>query len=331
MLAKHHVAPIFIGGTPRSGTTLLRLLVDSHPQIAITPESGYLFRLVLYAPALYQHFRCQRDILAFIRDVRTIPRMKDWFSCDISTETVAESLKGRVHIGDILEAIYKQYAKKRGKPYWGDKTPKNIQSASKIISVFPNAKFLIIVRDGRDVALSLNKTIFGKASLRKSAQRWAREVRAALSLQSLHPNRVLLIRFEDLIQYPERLCASIFDFIGVDKCPSIRNRYLAHDDDTHHTKSKYYRKPFNVNNRYKWKTVMSEIQAAQFEYIAGAELEAIGYELLGKRAKPPLVRSLWLDGKGFVRRVVQLDFIHSYCSIVKILSGRIAARVLHRR
>src|SRR5919112_1006367 len=150
--------PRFIVGNDRSGTTMLRLILDRGPDLAIPPESMFLtdfddvFEAGGPAPA---------DAYRF-----------------------------------IVEAPYAAYAAKHGKPRWADKTPHYVHHIDHLLRVWPRARFVVLVRDGRDVALSLRRMPFGPNNAWAAAQWWARGIRAGERAQREHPESVLTERYE---------------------------------------------------------------------------------------------------------------------------------------
>ena len=115
----------------------------------------------------------------------------------------------------VAAAPFEAYAAQHGKRRWGDKTPHYVHHVDHLLRLWPRARFVVLVRDGRDVALSLRRMPFGPNNAWAAAQWWARGIRAGARAQREHPGAVLTLRYEDLAQRPEeevrRLCA----FLGL--------------------------------------------------------------------------------------------------------------------
>ncbi len=137
----------FVVGVNRSGTTLLRLMLDAHPDLTIPPETHFVPEVIRLA---------RRDGGTRVRMVRTMTRHPRWGDFGID----ARELRGRVaHIkpakaGPVVRAFYELYAESQGKARWGDKTPRYMRAMPRIEKALPEARFIHIIRDGRDVALS---------------------------------------------------------------------------------------------------------------------------------------------------------------------------------
>ena len=148
-------APLpFIVGSPRSGTTLLRLMLDAHPLLTIPPETHFLpavLELTGAGEALRQ---------AFLRCIVDGPRWNDFH---LSEETFERRLQA-IEPFDLthgLHAFYRMYGERQQKPRWGDKTPGYVLHLRRIAGVLPTARFIHLIRDGRDVAASLRKLWWG--------------------------------------------------------------------------------------------------------------------------------------------------------------------------
>jgi Sulfotransferase family len=195
----------FVVGAPRSGTTLLRLMLDAHPALAIPPETHF-FPIVSEAVA-----GTRRPAKAFRRAVVQSPR---WGDLGLSAAALDAELDriDPFDLGDALRAVYRLYAKRFNKPRWGDKTPAHLVHMSEIAAVLPEARFVHIIRDGRDVACSIVERSFGPVSLEAAAGWWRRQILTARA-QARELPRYMELRYEDLVADPEptlrAVCAHI--------------------------------------------------------------------------------------------------------------------------
>src|ERR687897_3165379 len=114
-----------------------------------------------------------------------------------------------------MEAPFAAYAGKLGKPGWADKTTHYVHHLDFLLSVWPHAKVVVLVRDGRDVALSLKRLPFGPNNAWAAAQWWARGVRAGRKAVERHPDRVRCVRYEDLAERPSEQVRAVCDFLGL--------------------------------------------------------------------------------------------------------------------
>lgn len=143
--------PVLVG-VPRSGTTLLRLMLDAHPQLAIPPETGFLMNPLDAAvgPEALAKQICQFPSAA--------PAWADYGLEAAIFRAAAAQLSPQAEVGDVLRLFYRLYAERFTKPRSGDKTPGYLGLMPLVAKVLPEAHFIHIIRDGRDVALSWRKT-----------------------------------------------------------------------------------------------------------------------------------------------------------------------------
>lgn len=207
--------PVFVIGPPRSGTTLVAVLLARHPRIAVPPETHY-FRWM------------QKKNLAALRGEELVRRaFENEFLLDLGIRP--EALLTRQGATDstpaLFSALMQAYAEREGKPRWAEKTPDHLFSAYAIRSYFPQARFLCVLRDGRDAALSLRRVPWGPGDdLWACAQRWwVSAWRAAELLRRWPPTVIRAVRYEELVENPERICRSMCEFIGEDFSPEMLN------------------------------------------------------------------------------------------------------------
>ena len=136
--------PLILLGVSRSGTTLLRVILDRSPGVAIPDES-------FFVPLLARRHRGRVDAGRFLDDLGRLPVLADW---GLRPGDVAPLLSWDLTTGDAIAAIFEAYALKAGKPRWGDKTPMYMRHLPLLENLFPDAVYVHLIRDGRDVALS---------------------------------------------------------------------------------------------------------------------------------------------------------------------------------
>ena len=269
---------VFLVGCPRSGTTMLRLMLDAHPSLAIPPESHFI-PLVARVRSRYEGtggFDAER----MARDVVKTLRFRDW---QLPEEAVfAEISRSRPNdLAGAIEAFFVAYAKAHGKPRWGDKTPGYSIEMPLIASLFPDARFVHLVRDGRNVALSLMEVPRPPRSFAEAAQVWATRIRVARRDARALDDRVIEIRYEDLVDDPEtglkRICGHVelewdpamLEYHRSDPASAVPQRNWGHHRNLE--------KPPTSGLR-DWRSSMTRADQELFEAIAGEELTALGYE-----------------------------------------------------
>ena len=264
--------PVIVLGVGRSGTTLLRVMLDRNTTLAIPYESFFVL------PLAHRHGRRPR-VVAFLDDVGRFPQLREW---GIAPEDVAPRLREGMTTGEAIAAIFETYAEQRGKPRWGDKTPLYMQSLPLLERLFPDAVWIHLVRDGRDAALSflaLPEGFSGKtwAQPRTAAQfaaRWRSEILAARRIRGHY----LELRYEDLVAEPERELRRVCEHASLQWEPAM----LDHTGVSEVAQMREHRniaKPPTAGLR-DWRTEMSREDALAFEAVAGDILRGAGYELL---------------------------------------------------
>ena len=196
-----------IVGSPRSGTTLLRLMLDSHSELTI-PETGFL----VLGPKL----RGAGDRLRerFFHAVINYPQpFCAWPDFEIPEAAFWEALTeiSPFNISEGFRAFYRLYAARLGKPRWGDKTPLYCKELNTIRQVLPEARFIHLIRDGRDSALSLRRMWFSPGwQIETQAAYWRKNILLARRAGLGRPD-YMEVRYEDLILSAgvtlERICA----------------------------------------------------------------------------------------------------------------------------
>jgi len=258
-------AAVLIGGCGRSGTTLIREMLDRHPSLAIGPETAILCDFP------------NPERLAF-----------DW---GLPQAEIERSMSRSRDIVEFSAEFFRAYAKKRGKPVWGDKTPRNVRALGRILKWFPNARFVHMIRDGRDVACSLRKhpkeTVrHGKLvpqnvnrPITECAKRWIEDTSCGLALRG-HP-RVIEVRYEVLTADPETELKRICDFLRLDYDASMAR---ASDEgspadltdgrlmNNRDAAGQIHRKSLS-----RWRRDMSPSERRDFVHVAGELLVALGY------------------------------------------------------
>jgi len=279
----------FIVGTGRCGTTLLRLMLDAHPLVAIPPETHFIPQVI---SARRRHLRPRR---AFLKAVTGAPFWLD-------NRMDVEELKRRIwalrpfRVGDALRAFYGLYAEGRGKPRWGDKTPNYVLHMRAIQEVLPEARFIHLIRDGRDVALSIKDLWFGPATFEEAAQRWVSWIEEARR-QATSLNAYLEVRYEDLVLRPEETLRKVCDLLELPWDEAMLDYHLKAEERLEEMVQPMRlsagrvieaaeRKAIHTltgqpprQDRIKvWQTEMPAAEQERFERIAGPLLSELGYE-----------------------------------------------------
>jgi sulfotransferase family protein len=280
-------APVLLGGENRSGTTLISVVLDSHPDLAIGPELDFL-----EPPNLGPHIAEVCDLLS-AGDPRVLGSGTDtedpyWYhgahfakQCqrfgvdfavlqDLVRATVAQtgtdlmSFEDRCHLIDVIG----DYRLSRdGVRRWGIKLQRKINRVDEFARYWPSAHFVHIVRDGRDLAASHLVTV-----------PWGFTTAAEAPV-----GRYLEVRYEDLVTDPETTLRPVLDFLGLPWCDSV----LAHWHVPHtlfdapwgHPAADAAARPLSTGRVGRFREDLTPRQIADFEEIAAEQLLRLGYEL----------------------------------------------------
>jgi hypothetical protein len=290
---EHLPMPVIIG-VPRSGTTLLRFMLDAHPALAIPPETGFLAR-----PLPWPRVLAARE--ALFRTVTRLPfKSGPWQDFGLDAQEFREELRKiePFDLGEGFRAFYRLYARKHHKPRYGDKTPLYCEHVEAIEKLLPEAHFIHIIRDGRDVALSLRPMSFAPGlDMKTLALYWRRLIQHAR--QSGRRCRAYSeIRYEQLVADPASVLSTLCRFLKLDFDP-VMLRYwerAAERLKEHGSRRGIYGRPgLTCAQRWSqqrlttqppqiervsgWKKAMSPAERAEFLRFAGDTLRELGYEL----------------------------------------------------
>jgi hypothetical protein len=274
----HAPAP-FVVGTGRCGTTLLRVMLDAHPLLAIPPETKFFCDAALGAKQL-QDSSCA--VLAAVTGSR------NWDKFRVDEETLAEQIAAiqPFDTGEALRTFYRLYAERFDKPRWGDKTPGYLAWMQRIQALLPEAHFIHLVRDGRDVALSVLRLMDRSSSGRRptvehGAQWWVDQLKRGRR-QAAGIKHYLEIRYEDLVTEPELTLQHVCEFIDLPWDPVMLRSHegasqrLAADGEKIPELRRLSRPP-NTDRVGRWREEMTAEELARVERIAGPLLQKHGY------------------------------------------------------
>lgn len=283
--------PVFLIGSPRSGTTLLHQMFDHHPAFALPFESKYI---VIFNNNLHEfgdlHDVKNRESLIisierFMRNAWLERDHDEWIpglmaAAPQLAEEAAPSYAG------VMEAIYRFFSKQRGRERWGDKMATFRRCMPTVLELFPDARIIHIIRDGRDVASSLLPLSFGPNSAYVAAKKWRNFIEHGLDFAARYPTQVYTVRYEDLVEDPEKYLREICDFVDE---PFREEMLQFHKTGTARVPRKEIHgqlmKPVNKERTARWKKDLSKDQVRVFEAVAGPLLDRLNYEVVNPDAR----------------------------------------------
>jgi hypothetical protein len=206
--------PVFVIGCPRSGTTLLTLMLSSHSRLAIPPETRFLL-------PVFRRRRSFGDLRGKgnrRRLARTVVKKKGtkFRHLGLDPERVKkEIVEGPPTLGSALAAPYRLYAQDRGKARWGDKRPTYFRNVGLIRELFPDAQIVHLVRDPRDCVASLKRMRWWRQGVAGATATWVHSVDCARRAQrTLPPDSFFELRYEDLVADPQGQLEKLCSFLG---------------------------------------------------------------------------------------------------------------------
>jgi hypothetical protein len=279
--------PILIVGCPRSGTTLVRDLLRSHPRVTFPLESRWI-------PALYRAHGDPVDATAARRAARDL--LGTWEISTWGLGLTPRELEHHRSFAGLVSQLYETWAVREGKPRWGDKTPLYILELEVMLHLFPDAQVINLVRDGRDVALSLLAQPWGPSNVRTAAMMWRRAMRAGRRASGWVPHgQFLEVRYESLLAAPERELRGVCAFLEEPFDPAVLTASrLPTPSGSPNPWPVHRETAVDHSNSGRWRTAMSPAETRRFEAVAGEELGLAGYPLSSRaRSAPPVAPALW--------------------------------------
>jgi Sulfotransferase family len=290
----------FVVGVSRSGTTLLRLMLDAHPQLAIPPETHFVPRVVSVCERLVAEGASTPEIRA--RALETMTMHPRWEDFGLSAQEVRELMEHHDPLtpGDAIRSFYEAYAAGEGKPRWGDKSPPYTWKSLRIQRALPEAHFIHIIRDGRDVALSLSEVSWGPDDVTVADEKWVTELRRARKRAlGLARGTYMELLYEDLVAAPEPVLRRVASFVDLPwdeamldyhrQAQERMSREMARTlkplgggtitAEERGRQHELVSRPPSQSRAGRWRTEMSLEDRAAFESVAGRMLKKLGYEV----------------------------------------------------
>ncbi|VEP15497.1 Sulfotransferase domain superfamily [Hyella patelloides LEGE 07179] len=298
---KVRLDPVFIIGYSRSGTTMLRLMLNKHPELFIPKESEYFQQI----PKQYRNRIHQIKDIDYI--LQTIP---DYYSSILNKEhfekLLRENLPGDNRV--LLACLYKACAISTGKENarWGDKKPQHWQFVYHLQKWYPKAQFVNIVRDPRDVITSMEKSLPENIPLRQFfpahiivAWQW-QYVYKTMTVQEkiLGNERYLKLRYQDLVSNPKENLEQICDFLHekTDYISEMLNFYQEARDPKLSDKGEQFRGTKNQVNTQSignFRDFLNQQQIEDIEYICGETMAEMGHSKVS--TSPAIGRRIYLN------------------------------------
>ncbi len=289
----NNTSPVMIVGHGSSGTSILTRLMRDYLGVAFGTESQFI---VHYYRRLHRYGSLDNDanlrrLVGDILGERWFARSRKFGGFAPSLDATLADVRQRTYRG-VLDAVFGQLAKHLGTTRWGDKTPEYTHDLAVIGELFPDAKYIHMLRDGRDVALSVMGRYWGAKNAFTAAQEWKEAVGQVDDfLVSIPDEQKLVITYEGMLSKPVEAFAQMIDFLEID------NR----DNKLLDAVSESIAADLMRTNYDKWRTKMSPADRRRFERVAADTLAHHGYEtMIEEDANEPSALSRcywWCDNK----------------------------------
>jgi hypothetical protein len=285
---------VFIIGNPRSGTSLFRLMLNAHPDIISPPECGFLHWWFSKYKKWDSSYNTSNQIDEFVKDVMSSKKIEAW-NLDFEKLKQKISQQKPQNYAELGEIVYLTFATQKGKNpiVIADKNNYYINHLSDLKEIWPTAKYILVIRDGRDVAcsyLTIEKLITDspyKPKLSNDiniiAKEWLNNNNNSIDfINSFGDNRGLIIRYEDVVINPKFILNKVCVFLGIHFSEEMLTYYLKniqYQDEPSSTldwKMKTLEKP-DQDNIGKFKTDLSKENLKEFEVIAESLLKKFNY------------------------------------------------------
>jgi len=269
--------PFFVVGSDRSGTTMLMMMLDAHPHLGVARESWFLIELMRALPLKGELSR--ENIQSAYEIISRHRRWRNWEIPDAVLQNCLDSLQ-KPDLATLIEAVFRLDERLAGKPRWGDKTPAYVLEIERLREVFPDARFIHIIRDARDVCVSLRKVKWHGPTVVHMAKYWRRHVEAGIRAgQRLGDDVYLQISYESIVADVEGSLEAICRFLEI---PFDRGLLSWHEraaemtaDKPMQFQSKIHRAP-RPEDLERWKRELPTIAVAAVECMAGDIMQEVG-------------------------------------------------------
>lgn len=288
---------MLIIGTERSGSNLLRLVLNSHSRIAV-PHPPHFMRYLAPVADAYGDLTVEDNRRRLVRDAgllleRHISPWPHRIDRDLAVARAAPSLFG------VVAEFYEQYRQAEGKARWGCKSTFMVDHVADVLAQYPAARFIWLVRDPRDVAASARRAVFGHCHPYLTAVLWTRQQRtASAALARYGPEVVHRLRYEDLVQEPVAAITRMCGWLGESPEPAM----FAHDRTPQAqalaSLSESWRnaaRPVTAASVGTWRGRLGPPEVAQVQAVAGPMMAKLGYTAatgLPAAAVPPALLRL---------------------------------------
>ncbi len=289
---------ILLLSSERSGSNLLRLMFDAHPEVA-GPTAPHCAKTLAPFSHLYGDYQSEEVLEQVLADMVTLTRVHtDPWVHEFTPRKLMQYLERNTFWG-AFDALYTALARAEGKVHWFSKENALFDYAFEfLLEMGEPVRFVYLMRDGRDYAVSLKNAASSYFNTYRMGVRWAEEQMRCMRIRQhlAQSGQLISVRYEDLITDAERELRRICEFLDLEFVPSMLDFHQTSAAKRIGGQSDYWKnlsKPLMRGNLNKYLSELSRREIKWFEAAAGAELAALGYELQFPDQEP--VHSRYLD------------------------------------
>jgi hypothetical protein len=275
---------IFMIGIQRSGSNLLRLMLNELPEIAAPHPPHILQRMMPLVPH-YGDLSKAGPFALLVDDVCRLVELNPvpWEGVTLDRKDVAARCRNHSLVA-VFGAVYDVMARAWGAKEWCCKSLANIYYLPEIEAYFKDAKYIYLYRDGRDVAVSFSKAVVGEKHFYHIAKEWNEAQQLALSFREKVPKgRFFNLSYEELTTEPERAVRALCGFLKVEYKASMLEFHKSAEAKRAASASNLWENvtsPVMKSNSRKFLKEARESDIRIFESVAGESMDSLGYERL---------------------------------------------------
>ncbi|MEJ2509196.1 MAG: sulfotransferase [Gammaproteobacteria bacterium] len=275
---------IFMVGEQRSGSNLLRVILNESPDIA-GPHPPHILQRMMPLVPLYGDLKKEKQFKRMVDDVCRLVEHNPVVWEGVEDGFDRDDVRARCRENSLIAifgAVMDIYAEKKGARAWICKSMQNIRWADQLDAYFDRPKFLYLYRDPRDVALSFSKAVIGDKHPYFVTRQWVELQQLCLDQRAkLGPDQFFSLRYEDLIANPEVVVRDLCGFVGVDFQPTMLEFHRSQEATRTAGSSELWQnvtRPIMGSNSGKFLKGLGEEQTRIVESIAGPIMDTLGYE-----------------------------------------------------
>jgi hypothetical protein len=303
---------LFVCGFPSGGTDLTKTILNAHPDVHLNGEMPFLRNIAEHGYHQSTVFTDLTEIEDFQRVLKNLNTWGNIENIDYDFSAALEA-RGKLQLDHVLRICFSSQERQ----VWGNKTPQNTENIAALSMLFPEAYFLIVTRDVRDICLSWKRK-WGKDMI-WCASKWAnRMAKGWEAAQKLSSEKYLFVKFEDILSDTEVVCRGICQLLDI----PFSDRMLEHHKHTSEAidGKLNYGEPIKRDNKQKWRDHLPDRTAKRIEEIAFETMNIFDYEIAFAFAPEPISRGEKL--RGMLKDACALLFIGNRASQQNTLAQR---------